>query len=221
MPVKSGNCVKTGARVLVLDYGYAQRADIFLLGDTIIINFGAGIFDGHQVREREGYEYQAIVGQEGFYHEGKNVLVIPKWQFQGEIIHQGGCKELCKFGARPTLEERAELADVQRITAAMAAEVERWCSNALMLEQANAGLAQLNGKLRAELADAKSARDAYGQNAIDLQKQRDALRAELAAVKGQEAVGEVQLKTGGGISLLHVELTQPLPPGTKLYASPI
>lgn len=108
MPVKSGNCVKTGARVLVLDYGYAQRADIFLLGDTIIINFGADIFDGHRVMEREGYEYQAIVGQDGFYHEGKNVLVIPKWQFQGEIIHQGGCKELCKFGARPTLEERLD-----------------------------------------------------------------------------------------------------------------
>ena len=46
------------------------------------------------------------------------------------------------------------------------------------------------------------------------------LRAELAEVKGREAVGEVQLRTGGGISLLHVDLTQPLPPGTKLYASP-
>ena len=78
------------------------------------------------------------------------------------------------------------------ITAAMAAEVETWRSNALMLEQANVGLAQLNGKLRAELAE----------------------------VKGREAVGEVQLRTGGGISLLHVDLTQPLPPGTKLYTAP-
>ena len=84
------------------------------------------------------------------------------------------------------------LAQHQRITAAMAAEVETWRSNALMLEQANVGLAQLNGKLRAELAE----------------------------VKGWDAVGEVQLRTGGGISLLHVDLTQPLPPGTKLYTAP-
>lgn len=41
--------------------------------------------------------------------------------------------------------------------------------------------------LRAELADAKSARDAYGQNALDMQAQRDALAAELAAIKGQHA----------------------------------
>ena len=84
------------------------------------------------------------------------------------------------------------VAQHQRIVAAMAAEVETWRSNALMLEQANVGLAQLNGKLRAELAE----------------------------VKGREAVGEVQLRTGGGISLLHVDLTQPLPPGTKLYTLP-
>lgn len=108
MTIKSGNCVKTGVRVLVLDYGYAQRADIFLQGDTIIINFGAPIFDGYQVRQPEEYEYQAVIGIDGFYHEGKNVLVVPKWQFQGEIFHQGGCKELCKFGASPTLEERLD-----------------------------------------------------------------------------------------------------------------
>ena len=47
------------------------------------------------------------------------------------------------------------VAQHQRITAAMAAEVETWRSNALMLEQANVGLAQLNGKLRAELAEVK------------------------------------------------------------------
>lgn len=108
MTIKSGNCVKTGVRVLVLDYGYAQRADIFLQGDTIIINFGAPIFDGYQVRQPEEYEYQAVIGIDGYYHEKKATLVIPKHQFQGEIIHHNGCKELCKFGARPTLEERLD-----------------------------------------------------------------------------------------------------------------
>lgn len=50
------------------------------------------------------------------------------------------------------------------------------------------------------------------------------LRTELSALKaqqvGQEPAGEVHLRTGGGISLLHVELAQPLPPGTKLYTAP-
>lgn len=124
--------------------------------------------------------------------------------------------------------------------------------------------------LRAELADAKSARDAYGQNALDMQAQRDdewrslaiqfdghrmqamaliravangkataedcakfsalppipahQITTELSALKaqqvGQAPAGEVHLRTGGGISLLHVELAQPLLPGTKLYTSP-
>ena len=50
------------------------------------------------------------------------------------------------------------------------------------------------------------------------------LQAELSALKaqqvGQEPAGEVHLRTGGGISLLHVELAQSLPPGTKLYTAP-
>lgn len=71
-----------------------------------------------------------------------------------------------------------------------------WRTTAVMLEQANAGLAQLNGKLRAELS---------------------ALKAQQV---GQEPAGEVHLRKGGGISLLHVELAQPLPPGTKLYTAP-
>jgi hypothetical protein len=108
MPVKNGNCVKTGATVLVLDYGYAQRADIFLLGDTLVLNFGANILEGHRVLEKSQFDYQVVIGMEGFYHEGKNVLVVPKWQFQGEIIHRNGCKELCKFGAKPTLEEQLQ-----------------------------------------------------------------------------------------------------------------
>ncbi|MFG0381057.1 hypothetical protein ACF8C6_08840 [Pseudomonas sp. zbq_18] len=53
---------------------------------------------------------------------------------------------------------------------------------------------RITAAMAAELADAKSARDAYGQNAIDMQKQRDALRAELAEVKGREAVAWVNPK---------------------------
>ncbi len=94
-------------------------------------------------------------------------------------------------GTRATLIYKAMLAAAP----AQGQQVE-WRTTAVMLEQANAGLAQLNGKLRAELS---------------------ALKAQQV---GQEPAGEVHLRTGGGISLLHVELAQPLPPGTKLYTAP-
>ena len=55
---------------------------------------------------------------------------------------------------------------------------------------------------------------------MTLRQQRDALAAELAAIKGQEPVGVVLLRKGGGISMLQVELNSPLHPGTKLYTLP-
>ena len=51
-------------------------------------------------------------------------------------------------------------------------------------------------------------------------EERDALAAELAAIKGQEPVGVVYLRKGGGISMLQVELNTPLHHGTKLYTLP-
>ena len=106
MTVKNGDCVKTGARVLVLEYGKVQTADVFLAGDCIVINFGASIHEGRWPEPGVVPQYLAMIGLDGFYHERKNVLVVPKWQFQGEIIHRNGCRELCKFGARPTIEEQ-------------------------------------------------------------------------------------------------------------------
>ena len=49
------------------------------------------------------------------------------------------------------------LAQHQRITAALAAEVAAWRNCAVMLEQANAGVAQLNGELRSEIAELREA----------------------------------------------------------------
>lgn len=91
-----------------------------------------------------------------------------------------------------------QLKQIEALLAAAPAQGQQveWRTTAVMLEQANAGLAQLNGKLRAELS---------------------ALKAQQV---GQEPAGEVHLRKGGGISLLHVELAQPLPPGTKLYTAP-
>ena len=59
---------------------------------------------------------------------------------------------------------------------------------------------------------------AYEQSFIDrLLHPQPELKAQQV---GQEPAGEVHLRKGGGISLLHVELAQPLPPGTKLYTAP-
>lgn len=121
-------------------------------------------------------------------------------------------------------EQLVTLAQHQRITAALAAEVERlredydkaWRHAGENLGKALAD----NTKLRAELAAYKAISPYRIRRLKAVTKERDALRAELAEVKGREAVGEVQLRTGGGISLLHVDLTQPLPPGTKLYTTP-
>ena len=97
MPVKSGNCVKTGAQVLVLEYGRVQTADLFLVGDCIVINFGANIHEGRWPEEGAETPYQAIIGLDGFYHDTKNVLVVPLHQFQGEIIHRDGRRERLEF----------------------------------------------------------------------------------------------------------------------------
>ena len=46
---------------------------------------------------RPSTPYQAIIGLEGFYHDAKNVLVVPLHQFQGEIIHRDGRRERLEF----------------------------------------------------------------------------------------------------------------------------
>ena len=97
MPIKSGNCVKTGAQVLVLEYGRVQTADLFLVGDCIVINFGANIHEGRWPEEGVETSYQTIIGLDGFWHDTKNVLVVPLHQFQGEIIHRDGRRERLEF----------------------------------------------------------------------------------------------------------------------------
>ena len=93
MSVKSGNCVKTGAQVLVLEYGWIQKADLFLVGDCLLINFAAPIYEGMCQEIGVEYPYQVCIGLDGFWHDKKNILVVPKSHFQGEIIHRSGERE--------------------------------------------------------------------------------------------------------------------------------
>ena len=96
--------------------------------------------------------------------------IAPMWNTRAQLAAiQGGMGEAIEPCADLNHHERyragwnACLAQHQRITAAMAAEVATWRSSALMLEQANVGLAQLNGKLRAELAELRDRLDVMTQ----------------------------------------------------------
>lgn len=97
MPVKAGNCVKTGARVLVLDYGKVQTADIFLVGDCLVLNFAAPVQEGEWPQEGQEHDYQVVLGLYGYYHDTKTTVVVPKSHFQGEILYPGGKREQINF----------------------------------------------------------------------------------------------------------------------------
>ena len=74
--------------------------------------------------------------------------------------------------------------------------------------------------LRAELERFSQANRELSEKNVRRREQVRQLRAELAAIKGQEPAGVVHFRKGGGIAMLQVELNTPLPPGTKLYTLP-
>lgn len=81
-----------------------------------------------------------------------------------------------------------------------------------------------NAQLKAEFAEAKSAFDRLTPHAEAIIAERDALKAELAAMRDQKPVGEVytmEALASGGYVRHHASLTKSLPAGTKLYAAPI
>lgn len=89
MPVKNGKCIKTGAYVKVLEYGMAQGADVFLVGNTIIVRFVDDLMKGKRVEGDTGYE--VIIGMAGFYDSGsrrgeKPFIIVPAEQFSGPVF---------------------------------------------------------------------------------------------------------------------------------------
>lgn len=132
-----------------------------------LLERAAGILDDHGSRTADEFraqlaaiqggigevpaasQYRIGVNGEWLYSSDREYLQRERDEYESQC-EPGDCEH-------ETPEPIYSLADVQRITAAMAAEV----------------------------ADAKSARDAYGQNAIDLQKQRGALRAEVERLRDQ------------------------------------
>lgn len=91
------------------------------------------------------------------------------------------------------------------------------------LAKALAGYAELRARiaeLEAAYQDCHASKEAFAQNAIDLQGQRGQLRAELAAIKAQEPVSEVSEETFSSDGTSDI-ITHNLPIGTKLYAAPV
>lgn len=78
-----GKCIKTGARVKVIEYGRVVPADLFQVGDTIVINLAGtdfeecGWFDGTEGMPAATHE---VAISNGFFHKHKNVIVVKAHQ---------------------------------------------------------------------------------------------------------------------------------------------
>lgn len=94
MKVKNGVCVKTGAKVLVLEYGKVAAADLFLVNDVVIAKFAGSIHQGAWPDDMEA-THELIVGLDGFMVDGAagTIISVPKHQVAGEIIHRNGRRE--------------------------------------------------------------------------------------------------------------------------------
>lgn len=100
--IKSGVCVFNGALVRVLEYGKVQQADLFKVGDTIIVRFYDSIHAGgwqdrtrfthtlllalHGYLQETSYSVEVETGI-GMMHEDRvsHLAVVPMAQFEGQL----------------------------------------------------------------------------------------------------------------------------------------
>lgn len=86
-------CVKTGARVLVDEYGGVAAADLFLVGSTLIAYLGCGPSRDHLVYDEESKAsatHQVHLGFHGHYHVERGVITAPLSRWHGVIILGNG-----------------------------------------------------------------------------------------------------------------------------------
>lgn len=69
------NCIKTGAYVRFNEYGAFSPADLFEVGDCILIQWmpAGWSFEAH--REPT---HQVTIGEEGYHHDVRGVTVVPR-----------------------------------------------------------------------------------------------------------------------------------------------
>jgi hypothetical protein len=87
-------CVKTGARVLVVEYGGVAPADLFLVGSAIVARFGCDnrITLDYSADAVAYATHRMTLGQTGWYREDLGVAVVPIAQLEGELVRShSGC----------------------------------------------------------------------------------------------------------------------------------
>ena len=83
MPVKSGHCVKTGARILIENYNRVVASDMFEAGPNhVLINFSGSTEETYFVSDPADvrYDYSCYIQSWNFFHDTKGILVIERDQ---------------------------------------------------------------------------------------------------------------------------------------------
>lgn len=71
------SCVKTGANVLLAEYGSIVHGDLFKVGGCYILQFRpGGLHDKHH-RGEESITHEIIIGH-GYLHKDRGVIVVPE-----------------------------------------------------------------------------------------------------------------------------------------------
>lgn len=91
--VKGGSCVFNNAMVNVLEYGKSQVADVFKVGDSIVVRFKRSIHEGAWTdpQDKPAVTHSLLLGMVGFfmettaYGETHHIAVVPMHQFEGRI----------------------------------------------------------------------------------------------------------------------------------------
>lgn len=82
-------CVKTGARVLVVEYGGVAPADLFLVGNAIVARFGTGTKTElrHDELALEHATHRMTLGTAGWWKPDLAIAVVPIDQLEGDLVH--------------------------------------------------------------------------------------------------------------------------------------
>lgn len=110
--IKSGICVFTGALVRVLEYGKVAPADVFQVGETIVVRFSGSIHDG-QWQDQVEHSHTLLLGLDGFLLDGPNcsVAAVPMQQFEGRLNMRNGGIVKRRLGELPMTYTLAQVRD--------------------------------------------------------------------------------------------------------------
>lgn len=75
------SCIKTGAQVLLKNYGQTLPADIYEVGNCYVIRLNMGMWEQKAAFERETEATHAVMvwNEDVFWRPDLGVLVIPKY----------------------------------------------------------------------------------------------------------------------------------------------